>query len=201
MLTGRDGDDLVFGRTATRRFIPSTVRHRARRAWEDAGLEPIALHECRHTAASVMREAGIDDKLRAAILGHASVVITNDATPTSTGPFDRRRHPARRLFGWRSAGKRGRGGAAWSGVERYGFGSRPGKSAVDRGAQRRSNPRGGTQETSASSGVSPFTRRPRDDWRDNSAGGRARRAPDRRKVHGTPARTQGAVGNQAWEEP
>ena len=78
MLTGRDGDDLVFGRTATRRFIPSTVRHRARRAWEDAGLEPIALHECRHTAASVMREAGIDDKLRAAILGHASVVITND---------------------------------------------------------------------------------------------------------------------------
>jgi hypothetical protein len=57
--TGRGGDDLVFGRTATLPFVPSTVRRRAIEAWEAGGLAPIALHECRHTAASEMRAAGL----------------------------------------------------------------------------------------------------------------------------------------------
>ena len=52
LATGRDGVQLVFGRTATLPFIPSTVRRRALAAWEAADLEPIALHECRHTSAT-----------------------------------------------------------------------------------------------------------------------------------------------------
>ena len=78
LATGRDGVQLVFGRTATLPFIPSTVRRRALAAWEAADLEPIALHECRHTAATVMRAAGLDSKIISAIIGHSSVVITQD---------------------------------------------------------------------------------------------------------------------------
>jgi integrase len=50
--TGRGGDDLVFGRTAAQPFIPTTVRGRALKAWEAAGLDPLTAHEARHTCAS-----------------------------------------------------------------------------------------------------------------------------------------------------
>jgi hypothetical protein len=53
----------VFGRTCSDAFVPSTVRRRALDAWATESerraetglppLRPIALHECRHTAASV----------------------------------------------------------------------------------------------------------------------------------------------------
>jgi integrase len=76
--TGRDGDDLVFGRTAREPFVPSTVRRRAIAAWEAAELEPIALHSARHSTASLLRAAGLDFKLISAIIGHASVAITFD---------------------------------------------------------------------------------------------------------------------------
>lgn len=76
--TGRSGGDLVFGRTAAGPFIPSTVRRHALTAWEDAGLRPIGLHECRHTAASLLIAAGVNDKALCSIMGHASVTITKD---------------------------------------------------------------------------------------------------------------------------
>ncbi len=57
--TGRSGDDLLFGRTSTLPFIPSTVRHRALAAWKSASLEPITLHEARHSTASMLRAAGM----------------------------------------------------------------------------------------------------------------------------------------------
>jgi integrase len=81
--TGRDGDALVFGATATRAFEPSTVRRRALAAWKRAGLEPIGLHECRHTYASLMIAAGaaagkFNPKALCAYMGHASVSITYD---------------------------------------------------------------------------------------------------------------------------
>ena len=41
-------------------------------------LEPIALHECRHTAASEMRAAGLDFKMIQSIIGHSSVTTTFD---------------------------------------------------------------------------------------------------------------------------
>ena len=73
--TGREGDALVFGRTATEPFNPETLRRNALTAWgwkeaanpEPAGrpkvihvkvradaLEPITLHEARHTCASLL---------------------------------------------------------------------------------------------------------------------------------------------------
>jgi integrase len=58
--------------------VPSTVRRRARKAWEDARIEPIRLHEGRHSAATAGSAAGLDDLALAYIMGHSSVVITRD---------------------------------------------------------------------------------------------------------------------------
>jgi integrase len=85
--TGRRGGELVFGRTATKPFIPSTVGARARKAWKaenerrmkaakDAGesvelLQPITLHEARHSAASYLIEAGLNDLELTAMIGHS----------------------------------------------------------------------------------------------------------------------------------
>jgi integrase len=52
--TGRSGDDLVFGRTAADPFSPPVIGVRAKAAWEAAELDPITLHECRHTFASLL---------------------------------------------------------------------------------------------------------------------------------------------------
>ncbi len=43
----RTGRDLVFGRSPSDAFVPSTVRNRANRAWERAAMKPVMLHECR----------------------------------------------------------------------------------------------------------------------------------------------------------
>lgn len=52
---GRDGPDLVFGRTPAEVFYASTIRARANKAWKEAGLEPITPHEARHCAISYLR--------------------------------------------------------------------------------------------------------------------------------------------------
>lgn len=69
--TRRGGDDLVFGRTATAPFVPSTVRARALKAWEAAELEPLTPHEARHTCASYLIEAGLNDLELTATIGHS----------------------------------------------------------------------------------------------------------------------------------
>jgi integrase len=95
--TGRDDDALVFGATAERAFDPSTVRRRALAAWTRANtatrdraerehrevragelLQPIGLHECRHTFASLMIAAGVNAKAICDAMGHASVTMTFD---------------------------------------------------------------------------------------------------------------------------
>jgi integrase len=76
--TGRAGQELIFGASATRPFEPSTVRRRALAAWEAAGLAPIGLHEARHTFASLMIAAGVNAKALSTYMGHASVSITFD---------------------------------------------------------------------------------------------------------------------------
>jgi integrase len=43
-------------------FDPSKLTKRADRAWRNAGLERITLHECRHTFASLMIVAGVNAK-------------------------------------------------------------------------------------------------------------------------------------------
>jgi integrase len=69
--TGRSGADLVFGRTKTDPFIPSTLRYQARSVWEKAGLTPISPHEARHSAASYLIEAGLNDLELTATIGHS----------------------------------------------------------------------------------------------------------------------------------
>jgi integrase len=76
LATGRTGDDLVFGLTASAPFVPSTVRSRALDAWK--GREPITLHEARHTFASLMIAAGVNAKAVSTYMGHASIAITFD---------------------------------------------------------------------------------------------------------------------------
>ena len=51
---------------------------RARRAWREAELAPIGLHEARHTYASLMIAAGVNAKSLSTYMGHASVTITYD---------------------------------------------------------------------------------------------------------------------------
>lgn len=69
---------LVFGRADGSRFNPSTVADRAQRAWRAAGLDPIGLHEARHTFASLMIAAGANPKALSTYLGHSSITITMD---------------------------------------------------------------------------------------------------------------------------
>jgi integrase len=71
-------EGLVFGSSATSPFTPTVVRKRALTAWRHAGLEPIGLHECRHTFASVLIAAGVNAKAITAYLGHASIQTTFD---------------------------------------------------------------------------------------------------------------------------
>ena len=71
--TNRDGQDLVFGRTATEAFFASTIRARANKAWEAAGLEPITPHEARHCAISYFIAAGLDWKQISTWAGHGDV--------------------------------------------------------------------------------------------------------------------------------
>jgi integrase len=90
--TGREGKDLVFGRTATQPFNSNTVNNRARKAWEQARkredeedvipererVVAIGLHECRHTAVSHMLDAGITIDKVSKFMGHSSITVTID---------------------------------------------------------------------------------------------------------------------------
>ena len=77
LVTRRD-DGFVFGSSTTRPFTPTAVRKRALTAWRREGLEPIGLHECRHTFASLLIAAGVNAKAITAYLGHASIQTTFD---------------------------------------------------------------------------------------------------------------------------
>jgi integrase len=75
--TGRGGDDLVFGRTGDVPFERTTIRRRADRAWEKAGLKPIDPHECRHTYVSLMHAAGIPLERIGDYVGHTAKAMTD----------------------------------------------------------------------------------------------------------------------------
>ena len=72
-----DRDGLVFGSGAGP-FCASSVSERARRAWRKADMEPICLHDCRHTFASLMIAAGVNAKALSTFMGHANISITLD---------------------------------------------------------------------------------------------------------------------------
>src|SRR4051812_34374336 len=65
-------------RALASRSSQKSLSDRAGRAWKRAGLQPITLHECRHTFASLMIAAGVNAKALSTYMGHASVTITLD---------------------------------------------------------------------------------------------------------------------------
>jgi integrase len=76
-LRRREGTALFFGDRG-RPFNRNALVGRAGRAWKKAGLEPIGLHECRHTFASILIAAGVNAKALSTYLGHSSIQITLD---------------------------------------------------------------------------------------------------------------------------
>ena len=79
LLTGRR-EGLVFGKDGETPFGCSSLRARARDSWSKAEepLDPIGLHEARHTCASLMIAAGVNAKAITTYMGHSSITITFD---------------------------------------------------------------------------------------------------------------------------
>lgn len=59
-------------------FNSKRLYDRMRRAWQREGLEPIGLHEARHTFASIAIAAGVNPNDLKTIMGHASITTTYD---------------------------------------------------------------------------------------------------------------------------
>jgi integrase len=77
-LTGRGGEDLLFGRSAKEPFVSSTINNHAQECWEAVGLRTITLHECRHTFASLLIDAGANPKAIQIFMGHSKIQTTFD---------------------------------------------------------------------------------------------------------------------------
>lgn len=73
-----DPEALAFGRSPTRPFAPTATDKRAKEAWWLAQLPPITLHECRHTFASLLIDAGTNPKAIQTYLGHSKIQTTFD---------------------------------------------------------------------------------------------------------------------------
>ena len=84
-------DGLVFGVSPRSPYCDRTLMERARRGWgwrqerrrwvpdeSRETLEPVTLHECRHTFASLMIAAGCNAKALSSYMGHATVATTMD---------------------------------------------------------------------------------------------------------------------------
>jgi integrase len=76
-IRAQDPDRLVFG-NGSHPFAPTRVRVRALKAWAEAELDPITLHEARHTYASIMIDAGANAKAISTYMGHSSIQVTYD---------------------------------------------------------------------------------------------------------------------------
>jgi integrase len=77
-LTTARSEGLVFGSSQVRPFHPTVLTDRADKAWKEAGLNRITLHECRHTFASLMIAAGVNAKALSTYMGHANISMTLD---------------------------------------------------------------------------------------------------------------------------
>lgn len=75
--TGRRGEALFFGRSATEPFTPSHVRRQANKVWTDAKLAPFGLHEARHTYVSLMHASGVTLEEIGDYVGHSSTYMTD----------------------------------------------------------------------------------------------------------------------------
>jgi integrase len=75
---GRGGRGFVFTSNTGRPFDSGRLIGRARRVWALAGLEPLCLHDCRHTYAAFMIAAGVNAKALSTYMGHSTITITLD---------------------------------------------------------------------------------------------------------------------------
>jgi integrase len=98
--TGRDGGDFLFGRSATQPFTPTTVLRRALKAWAAASVEraqagqpplqPLGLHEGRHTYVSLMSAAGTPLLEIGDFMGDSSAYMVDRYRHLLTGSASRR---------------------------------------------------------------------------------------------------------------
>ena len=86
------GSDLVFGCGPSEPFAPKPIADRAKRAWSGVNerereaaeregrnpelLRPLTFHECRHTFASLLIDAGVNPKAIQEFMGHATIEET-----------------------------------------------------------------------------------------------------------------------------
>jgi hypothetical protein len=109
--TGRSGDDLIFGKTATAPFVPSTVGRHAEDAWTAAKLERVTLHQCRHGFDSFLDAAGITEARADRYMGHAQNTVGDRYRHRLRGQLARGCRAARALPPRRSC--RGRHAPDW----------------------------------------------------------------------------------------
>jgi integrase len=78
LATSSDAEALVFGCSGESPFVPTATGKRAKRCWKAAKLEPITLHECRHTFASLLIDSGANPKAVREFTGHSKIQSTFD---------------------------------------------------------------------------------------------------------------------------
>jgi integrase len=80
---------------STSRYVQKRVHER----WSELGLEPIGLHEARHTAATWLDHAGVSPKVASQLMGHktpeyqpgAAAITLRRYTHTLPGELERAR--------------------------------------------------------------------------------------------------------------
>lgn len=78
--TAWQDNDLIFCREDGSPWPPDYVSRRFKALAREAGVPVIKLHEGRHSAASLARDAGVDAKIRQEQLGHATGAMTDHYT-------------------------------------------------------------------------------------------------------------------------
>jgi integrase len=73
-------NDLMFCRADGSPWTPDYVTHRFRKLAVAAGVPVIKLHEGRHSAASLQRDAEVDPETRRKTMGHADQAMTSHYT-------------------------------------------------------------------------------------------------------------------------
>jgi integrase len=73
-------NNLVFCQDNGTPWKPDYISRRFKALARDAGLPPIKLHEGRHSAASLARDAQVDPEIRRKTLGHADQAMTSHYT-------------------------------------------------------------------------------------------------------------------------
>ena len=93
------------------------IQRRVRGAWRSSGLEPIGLHESRHTAATWLDHAGVSPKVASTLMGHktpeyqpgAASITLRRYTHTLPGELERARDLLDRFLVARTRGQAGEG--------------------------------------------------------------------------------------------